>query len=191
MRRTARRSLRAPRDSVRLLAEYCRPTHTCRIGIASMRLRSIMLPSRVNTIVVTIANDVADIAVVADALEKFGVEHGVPHQALVALQVAVDEIVSNVIKYAWKSGAHQLHVRITAQAHAVEIEIVDDGEAFNPLHAPVPRHPQKGLPAPGGVGIHMVRQLVDMIEYARKGMSNHTIMTKRCTIGVPPESGAA
>ncbi len=142
--------------------------------------------SQDNTILVTIANDVAGIAVVADTLEKFGRKHGVPRDALVALQVAVDEIVSNVIKYAWKSGAHELHVRMTAQAHAVEIEVIDDGEPFNPLYAPVPRPPQQApRPVPGRVGIHMVRQLMDGIEYARKATSNHTTMTKRCTLGAP------
>ena len=151
-----------------------------------------MRPSQDNTTRVTIANDVAAIAVVAEALEKIGAKHGVPQEALVALQVAVDEIISNVIKYAWKGGAHQVHVRITAQADAVEVEVIDDGEAFNPLNAPRPRPSRKGLrPAPGGVGIHMVRQLMDAIEYSRKGTSNHTLMTKRCTLGAPRRRGVA
>ena len=116
----------------------------------------------------------------AEALEEFGAKHGVPREALVALQVSVDEIVSNVIKYAWKDGAHQVHVRITAQADAVEVEVIDDGEAFNPLTCPGPsqhRRRARGR-VPGGVGIHMVRQLMDGIEYARKGTSNHTVMTE-------------
>ena len=147
-----------------------------------------MVPAHDNTVLVTIANDLADIAVVTGALEKFGAKYGVPREALIALHVAVDEIVSNVIKYAWKGGTHQLQVRISAHAHAVEIEVIDDGEAFNPLTAPAPARLHKGIrPAPGGVGIHMVRQLMDRIVYARKGTRNHTTMTKRCTLGVPPD----
>ena len=143
-----------------------------------------MLRAKDNSILVTIANELSAAAVVAEALEEFGAKHGVPREALVALQVSVDEIVSNVIKYAWKDGAHQVHVRVTAQAEAVEVEVIDDGEAFNPLTAPSPRRSPKGSrPRPGGVGIHMVRQLMDGIEYARKGTSNHTVMTEAMCAG--------
>lgn len=139
-----------------------------------------------NSIHLTIANDVADAALVAEALETFGAKHGVPHEALVALQVSADEIVSNVIKYAWKGGAHQIHVRITARTEAVEVQVIDDGEAFNPLDVPELRRSQDAsTPGAGGIGIRMVRQLMDVIEYARKGTINHTVMMKRCRLGAP------
>lgn len=140
--------------------------------------------SQDTSIHLTIANDVADAAIVAEALETFGAKHGVPHEALVALQVSADEIVSNVIKYAWKGGAHQIHVRITARTEAVEVQVVDDGEAFNPLEGPdLRRCEDASTPGPGGIGIRLVRQLMDVIEYARKGRVNHTVMVKRCRLG--------
>ncbi|WP_280156350.1 ATP-binding protein [Piscinibacter sp. XHJ-5] len=145
-----------------------------------------MLPAQDNSVVVTIANEAADAAVVADALEAFGATHGVPREALVALQVSVDEIVSNVIKYAWKDGVYQIHVRITSQTDAVKVEVVDDGEAFNPFGAPeAPTSQKSSKPSAGGIGIHMVRQLMDQVEYARKGMRNHTVLLKRCRL-LPP-----
>lgn len=143
-----------------------------------------MLHAQPHSVLVTVANDAADLAIVAEALETFGAEHAVPLKALVALQVSVDEIVSNVIKYAWKDGGHQVHVRITAQTDAVEVEVVDDGEAFNPFAAPhPPTSEQDARPGPGGIGIRMVRRLMDEVEYARKGACNHTVMLKRCRLG--------
>ena len=142
-----------------------------------------MLRSQDNSILVTIANDRAEMGVIVRALDRLGTTHGIPREALVALQVSVDEVVSNVIKYAWVDGAHQVHVRIGVLPDGVEVEVVDDGRAFNPFDAPPPPASKKGeRPVAGGVGIHMVRQLMDGIEYARKEARNHTVLTKRCAL---------
>ena len=142
-----------------------------------------MLRSHDNSILVTIANERAEIAGVVEALHTIGTTHGIPSEALVALQVSIDEVVSNVIKYAWNGGAHQVHVRISVLGDGVEVEVVDDGEPFNPLDAPPPPPSTPGeRPAPGGIGIHMVRQLMDGIEYARNAGRNHTVLTKRCAL---------
>ena len=143
-----------------------------------------MLRSHDKSILVTIANERAEMARVAEALHRVGMAHGVPHDALVALQVSVDEVVSNVIKYAWDDGKHQVHVRIAVLEDGVEVEVVDDGEPFNPLDAPPPPRASTAgeRPAPGGIGIHMVRQLMDGIEYARHEGRNHTVLTKRCAL---------
>lgn len=148
-----------------------------------------MLPSREHTIRLTIRNDLADLALVRDALEKFGVEHDFARESLVQLQVALDEIVSNVIKYAWpQGGRHELSVQMAARPDVVEVEIVDNGKAFDPLSAAPPEPPSPGSrPVPGGVGIHMVRRLVDGMEYARIAGCNHIKLTKRYAAGGSPE----
>jgi len=135
----------------------------------------------------TIRNNLADLAMLSAALDRFGVQHGVPRESLVNLQVALDEIVSNVIKYAWSDGgAHKVFVRMTARSDAVKIEVVDDGKTFDPLKAAQPKRAARGTrPRPGGVGIHMIKQLVDGIEYARTDDRNHITLTKRCALGAP------
>lgn len=147
-----------------------------------------MLQSHEPTACLTIRNNLAELATLSAALDRFGIQHGVPRESLVDLQVALDEIVSNVIKYAWPGGgAHEMSVRMTARKNAVDVEVVDDGEAFDPLSVPPPRRRSAGRrPRPGGVGIHMVRQLMDRAEYARTDGRNHIILTKRCALGVPP-----
>ncbi len=72
--------------------------------------------STIRSVDVAIHNDLSEIAVVRDALDRLGSEFDVPARALMHLQVALDEIVSNVVKYSWPDGAkHELLVRMTVQ----------------------------------------------------------------------------
>jgi serine/threonine-protein kinase RsbW len=134
---------------------------------------------------IVIRNNMADLAVLTTAMERVGAEHGMPEQSLFQLQVALDEIVSNVIKYAWAEvGAHDIEIRITARDDGVEVEIIDDGRMFDPRDAPKPDKPLPGQrPQPGGVGVQMTKQLVDRIDYTRIGNRNHTTLAKFCTLG--------
>jgi two-component sensor histidine kinase len=60
-----------------------------------------------------------------------------PEKSLLQLQVALDEIVSNVIRYAWpEAGAHEIEIRTTVRDDGVEVEIIDDGRMFDPRNAP-------------------------------------------------------
>jgi serine/threonine-protein kinase RsbW len=138
-------------------------------------------PSSAQTIDIAIRNDVAELSILRDRLESLGRELGIPGKPLMQLQVALDEIASNVIKYGWPDGGdHELRVRISGRRDRIEVEIVDDGRAFDPRQAPPPeRLPAGRRPRPGGVGIHMVKQLVDKVEYERIGGRNRTVMTKR------------
>jgi serine/threonine-protein kinase RsbW len=140
-----------------------------------------MSPSSSQTIDIAIRNDVAELGILRDRLEWLGREFGIPGKPLMQMQVALDEIASNVVKYGWPEGGnHRLLVRITARHDRIEVEIIDDGRAFDPRQASSPeRLPAGRRPRPGGVGIHMVKQLVDKIEYERIGGRNRTVMTKR------------
>jgi len=133
-----------------------------------------------------IRNDIAQLAVLSEAMERIGVEHGLAPKAQFQLQVALDEMVSNVIKYAWPAGgSHLIGVRITVGSGQVEIEITDDGRAFNPLDTPAPQPPPPGnRPRPGGVGVHMVKQFMSKIEYSRTDGRNCLRMIRQSDVGV-------
>jgi anti-sigma regulatory factor (Ser/Thr protein kinase) len=135
---------------------------------------------------VIIGNALKDVGIVRDALDRFGQEHGMDVASLVQLQVALDELVSNVIKYAWADGRkHEVIVRFAAAPDCLRVEIVDDGMPFNPCDAAPPKlHAGERL-KPGGVGIHMVRQLVDGLEYVRLDDRNHIRLVKRRAQAAP------
>lgn len=150
-----------------------------------------MAKFRARTIHFVIPNESAGLAVARDMLEHFGSEHGVPRESLVQLQVALDEVVSNSIKYAWpEGGSHEVSVSITARSNKVDVEISDDGQPFDPLGvaSPAPLLPNEKR-KPGGVGIHMVRQMMDGIEYTRSNGRNRVVLTKRCVVGASSREG--
>lgn len=138
-----------------------------------------------------IHNDLSEIAIVRDALDQLGSELHVPARALMQLQVALDEIVSNVVKYAWPDGGkHEFLVRITVNATGVSLDIFDDGQPFDPRETPEPNAPPDGQrPRPGGVGIHMIKKLVDHLDYERIDGRNHTSIIKNCAVGAALKEG--
>lgn len=163
-------------DDVTMLALRWQP--------AGARLQTSQAMPLPQTTHIVIRNDVADLAALTAAMERMGAEHGVPDKSLFQLQVALDEIVSNVIKYAWpEGGAHDIEIGITARDNGVEVEIIDDGRMFDPRDAPKRDKPLPGQrPQPGGVGVQITKQLVDRIGYARIGNRNHTTLTKLCAL---------
>ena len=132
-----------------------------------------------------INNDVSDIAIVRNALDNLARELGISIRALVQLQVAADEVVSNVVRHSWDDGRrHQFLVRITAQPSRVDLEIFDDGREFDPTTAPSCNlAPADRGSRFGGLGIHMIRKLVDHFTYERIDGRNHTTLSKTCEVG--------
>jgi anti-sigma regulatory factor (Ser/Thr protein kinase) len=133
---------------------------------------------------VRIRNDISDMGLVRDTLDKLAREFRIPVRALTQLQVALDEVVSNVIKYSWDDGRqHEFLVRITVRPDRVDLEIFDDGREFDPVTAILSNHAAKGRqPRPGGLGIHFIKKLVDRFTYERIEGRNHTTLSKTCEV---------
>jgi serine/threonine-protein kinase RsbW len=134
-----------------------------------------------DTVELVIRNDLEDLVLLSEALDRLGAERRFSQKTLKELHVALDEVVSNVIRYAWPEGGdHEIRISFAVRGGDVRIEIVDDGVMFDPLGVRAPERLAPGQrPAHGGVGIHMTRQLVDTIEFARIDERNHLTMTKR------------
>jgi anti-sigma regulatory factor (Ser/Thr protein kinase) len=133
-----------------------------------------------------IVNDIAQLARISEAMDRIGAEHGIADKALMHLQVALDEIVSNVIKYAWHDHKpHEISIRIAVLTDGVRVDILDDGVAFDPRLSQPPERPTSGSRQLGGLGIHIVKQLVDSLEYARVDGRNQLTLVKRCIVRAP------
>ena len=107
--------------------------------------------------------------------------NGASTDAIFAANLAIEELVTNAIKYAFADVApHQISVRLTVEASELHIEISDDGRPFNPFEHPAPDLTLPAAERPlGGLGIHFVRKLLDTCAYERRDGRNVVRLVKR------------
>ena len=110
------------------------------------------------------------------AVEKFAVERGLPPPLRYRLGLIVDELVSNCIVHGRCRGPDKrVRVEVFDQADRLLIEIIDPGPEFDPTAQALPcLTPEQ--PAVGGVGLALVRHLVDSYHYTRKEGCNHLLL---------------
>lgn len=126
----------------------------------------------------------AGTAVCLTELEERTAELGLPAKSRGRLGLVLDEILSNVAKYAYGGGVvGDAHVTLRpAPRGTVELEIVDSGRPFNPLYAPLPDVLAPPTLRPdGGLGIYLVRRLAADLGYARQDGQNR--LTARIPAG--------
>ncbi len=93
------------------------------------------------------------------------------------MRVALGEALANAILYGNRSDpAKQVAVRVLFGRHAIEMEVSDDGDGFDPAAVPDPTTPD-GVNRPKGRGIFLIRRLVDQVTFNAKG--NVICMTLR------------
>lgn len=107
---------------------------------------------------------------ICDSAQK----HRVPHAFLHKLELASEEVLVNIIHYAYQEGIGDIQILVKGGEHFFEVSFLDKGIAFNPLEKKIDT--QSHLPVHerkiGGLGIFLVRKLIDEIEYQRVGDKN-------------------
>lgn len=126
-------------------------------------------------------NHLSELERMSEAVTAWCKKNTVSATAEFHVNLALDEIVSNVIRYGWKDvGEHQLYVRIFRLKDELRVEVEDDATPFNPLEVPAVDINQPLAERPvGGLGIHLVRQIMDGLEYRRFGRKNLLVMRKK------------
>jgi anti-sigma regulatory factor (Ser/Thr protein kinase) len=127
---------------------------------------------------IVIANSIADMAKVADLVDRFGAEHAIPQRAVDNMNVCLDELLNNTISYGYSDDkAHEIAVDLSLIEGEIPMliaQVRDDGVPFDPRQADAPAFDGRV----GGLGIHFVRKLMDRIDYARIGNYNVVTITK-------------
>ena len=126
-------------------------------------------------------NKLAELRRFNQTLMEFGQHHGLASTVVHDLNLALEEILTNIISYGYTDGQeHEIRVRLSVRPGEVKAEVEDDGQSFNPLAAPEP-HTAKALEERtiGGLGIHLVRTLMDGLEYKRQADRNILTIRKK------------
>ena len=132
--------------------------------------------------VLNIRNDIQSLPLVNEWIEQCCEEAGLGLDWVMKFQLVIEEMVSNVIFYAYDPQQQEaaIELRFTWEAGTVSILLRDWGKAFDPTAKEDPDITLSAEDRPiGGLGIFMVKQLMDEVRYERIGSSNLLTLQKR------------
>lgn len=125
--------------------------------------------------------DLAETERLACAVEDFAETVELPPALVMQLNLVLEELVTNSIKYGYRDGrGGVIEIGIEKTADALQIQIRDDGDAFDPFSAP---EPDVSLEieerAIGGLGIHLIRHFMDSYDYQYQDGHNQIRLLKQ------------
>ncbi len=129
----------------------------------------------------TIENDLAQLAVVRSEVESFAKRENLSHEVGFAAKLALEELLTNTISYGYSDKSAQfIEIRLEVRGDQLIIRTADDGLAYDPRTAKEP-NTQSSLKDReiGGLGVHLVKNLMDGFEYRHKDRKNHVTLRKR------------
>ena len=116
---------------------------------------------------------------ISAVVEDLGEQDNWPPDLIFKVNLVLDELSVNIVNYGGE--ASEIEVSLAADAEEVRVEISDDGRPFDPLNDAA----EPDLDAPleerpiGGLGIHLVREMMDELYYRRENGKNRLAMVKR------------
>ena len=117
-----------------------------------------------------IANDFASLHELMEKTTQFLESRAVDERGVYLVSFGLEEIITNIVKYGY-DGPGTYHIDVTLKLYVGEVEliIIDDGHAFDPVAQ------ERKMPAAsiedreiGGLGLHLVRKLIDRVNYRRQ-----------------------
>ena len=116
-----------------------------------------------------LSNSLAEVDRLHGAVAAFLKRHSINERVISQIDLSLEEVFTNIVRHGFDDRIdHEILIQVNVRRGAVEVRVEDDGSEFNPLLAPGP-----DLDEPierrqvGGLGIHLVRALMDRVEYRR------------------------
>jgi sigma-B regulation protein RsbU (phosphoserine phosphatase) len=119
---------------------------------------------------VIIKNELTDMLVADQKFEEFASAFDVPESVILKFKIIFDELLNNIISYAYSDDdVHDIEINMERVGHRLTVTVIDDGVPFNPLSESKPNTDLSLQDREvGGLGIHLVRNLVDDASYQRR-----------------------
>ncbi len=128
-----------------------------------------------------IENQIGELNRVATFLEELGEEWNIPMAQVLSVNVALEEAISNIIFYGYDDKEnHFIDLEVTFADDELSILISDDGHEFDPTRKADPDLTLSVEDMPiGGLGIFMIKKIMNRVEYHRTDNKNHLQLTKQ------------
>jgi len=129
----------------------------------------------------SISNDINEIEALTSLLIDFGTKNNIPEKIINTFNIAFDELISNTIFYGFdklQNGIVQIEMTLTN--NLLVACIIDNGNAFDPFNAPEPDlESDAETKKIGGLGIHIVKNMMDEMTYEFKNNENRVTLKKK------------
>ena len=128
----------------------------------------------------TLKNQLADLAPLAERIRTSMEGLGLSERDLFCIDLVCDELITNTINYGYADDAeHVIAVNLSVRPNQIVIELEDDGQPFNPLNSATPDTTLALQDRPiGGLGIHLLREMMDRCEYHHADGKNRVTFQK-------------
>jgi len=130
----------------------------------------------------TVPAEGSQLAVLKQFLREFWATAGLAPARMGSFALALEEVFMNVVAHGCQSGLapRQVEVSLSLGSNAVTMMVEDNGPQFDPLSL---RSPDLAASLAdrrvGGLGVYLVRSVMDTVSYARIGGRNQLRMSKR------------
>ena len=127
---------------------------------------------------VSIPGRLSEVDAVARRVEEFGDAHGLPGAKVYVINLALDELITNVVSYGF-GGVAEPEIRITLRVEGGALVLImeDNGQPFDPTRdlAADTTSPLAERPI-GGLGLHLVKTFADRLSYEFADGRNRVIV---------------
>jgi serine/threonine-protein kinase RsbW len=131
--------------------------------------------------VLILHNDVSELTRVQLLLESLEAAGTLPAALLMPLNLVLEEALTNIIFYAYEPGtSNDIKLELTIYADHLDLTLTDSGKPFDPTASPDPDVNLSAEERPiGGLGIFLIRKLMDDVNYQRQNEHNILTMSKK------------
>lgn len=129
---------------------------------------------------IRISNDLEEISLLYEFIEELGEELNLSAETTMNINLALEEAVVNIIMYAYPEGErHEILLKASSNPQQLIFLLTDKGQLFDPTQVP---DANIGLPISereiGGLGIFLIRSIMNEVSYLRLGDENRLVMKK-------------
>lgn len=136
------------------------------------------MPSK--NVSIKLKNRISELERLDQKLQAFGASIGLSKKCVFQINLAVDELFTNIVKYGFADNSlHYIAVTLSHRDGKISIRVEDNGIPFDPAAKQTSelKDPLEHCKI-GGLGLHLVKKIMDDIVYERRGGKNVITLIK-------------
>jgi anti-sigma regulatory factor (Ser/Thr protein kinase) len=136
------------------------------------------MPSK--TVSIKLKNRISELERLDQKLQAFGASIGLSKKCVFQINLAVDELFTNIVKYGFAdNNLHYVAITLSHRDGKISIRVEDNGVPFDPAAKQTSelKDPLEHCKI-GGLGLHLVKKIMDDIIYERRGGKNVITLIK-------------